>query len=75
MTQLFAIPLSQLSSSVMHTRDPTAVFTPDLCSRVSFVNFTTTLSSLQGQCMNVMLKCAAPQSSVLLVLQHAREAS
>lgn len=31
------------------TRDPTARFTPDLCSRVTFVNFTLTPSSLQNQ--------------------------
>jgi len=30
----------------MVTRDPNAVFTPDLCSRVTFVNFTVTPSSL-----------------------------
>jgi len=28
------------------TRDPTVHFTPDLCSRVTFVNFTVTSSSL-----------------------------
>lgn len=30
----------------MITRDSTARFTPDLCSRVTFVNFTVTQSSL-----------------------------
>jgi len=30
----------------MVTRDPNANFTPDLCSRVTFVNFTVTPSSL-----------------------------
>lgn len=30
----------------MVTRDPNAVFTPDICSRVTFVNFTVTMSSL-----------------------------
>ena len=40
----------------MITRNPTAVFTPDLCSRVTFVNFTVTPSSLQNQCLNIYLK-------------------
>eukprot|EP00927_Polykrikos_kofoidii_P026243 TRINITY_DN23401_c0_g4_i1.p1 TRINITY_DN23401_c0_g4~~TRINITY_DN23401_c0_g4_i1.p1 ORF type:complete len:2209 (-),score=513.79 TRINITY_DN23401_c0_g4_i1:103-6207(-) len=42
------------------TRDATAQFTPDLCSRVTFVNFTVTPSSLQGQCMNALLKSERP---------------
>lgn len=40
----------------MITRNPSAVFTPDLCSRVTFVNFTVTPSSLQNQCLNLYLK-------------------
>lgn len=40
----------------MITRNPTATFTPDLCSRVTFVNFTVTPSSLQNQCLNIYLK-------------------
>lgn len=36
----------------LFTRDPTAHFTPDLCSRVTFVNFTVTPSSLQSQCLH-----------------------
>eukprot|EP01094_Clydonella_sp_ATCC50884_P027826 TRINITY_DN8164_c0_g1_i2.p1 TRINITY_DN8164_c0_g1~~TRINITY_DN8164_c0_g1_i2.p1 ORF type:complete len:4596 (+),score=2011.83 TRINITY_DN8164_c0_g1_i2:76-13863(+) len=42
------------------TRDPTAHFTPDLCSRVTFVNFTVTPSSLQSQCLNSILKSERP---------------
>jgi dynein heavy chain 1, cytosolic len=42
------------------TRDSTAVFTPDLCSRVTFVNFTVTSSSLQNQAMNLALKSERP---------------
>jgi len=38
------------------TRDSSARFTPDLCSRVTFVNFTVTPSSLQNQCLNIYLK-------------------
>jgi dynein heavy chain 1 len=40
----------------MITRNPQAVFTPDLCSRVTFVNFTVTPSSLQNQCLNIYMK-------------------
>ena len=42
------------------TRDPTAHFTPDLCSRVTFVNFTVTPSSLQAQCLHEVLKSERP---------------
>ena len=42
------------------TRDPTVQFTPDLCSRVTFVNFTLTPSSLQNQCLNMVLKSERP---------------
>lgn len=38
------------------TRDSSVQFTPDICSRVTFVNFTITLSSLASQCMNALLK-------------------
>lgn len=40
----------------MITRNPQAAFTPDLCSRVTFVNFTVTPSSLQSQCLNIYMK-------------------
>ena len=40
----------------MFTRDANAFFTPDLCSRVTFVNFTVTPSSLMSQCLNIYLK-------------------
>jgi dynein heavy chain 1 len=44
----------------MTTRDSNAYFTPDLCSRVTFVNFTVTMSSLQNQCLNIYLKHERP---------------
>ncbi|KAJ6227585.1 dynein heavy chain [Anaeramoeba flamelloides] len=44
----------------MTTRDPTFNFTPDLCSRVTFCNFTVTLASLQSQCLNHTLKTERP---------------
>lgn len=40
----------------MFTRDANAKFTPDLCSRVTFVNYTVTPSSLMSQCLNIYLK-------------------
>lgn len=40
----------------MFTRDANALFTPDLCSRVTFVNFTVTQGSLMSQCLNIYLK-------------------
>ena len=40
----------------MLTRNSDAKFTPDLCSRVTFVNFTVTQASLQNQCINIYLK-------------------
>jgi len=44
----------------LSTRDPTAHFTPDLCSRVTFVNFTVTPKSLQSQCLHNVLKAEQP---------------
>lgn len=37
-----------------------AEFSPDVCSRVTFVNFTVTRSSLQSQCLNQVLKAERP---------------
>eukprot|EP01105_Mastigella_eilhardi_P022506 TRINITY_DN553_c0_g1_i1.p1 TRINITY_DN553_c0_g1~~TRINITY_DN553_c0_g1_i1.p1 ORF type:complete len:4613 (+),score=1400.71 TRINITY_DN553_c0_g1_i1:1522-13839(+) len=45
----------------LFTRDPTAHFTPDLCSRVTFVNFTVTPSSLQSQCLHQVLGTERPE--------------
>ena len=48
-------------------------FAPDLCSRVTFVNFTVTRGSLQTQCLNQVLKAERPdvdaKRSDLLKLQ------
>eukprot|EP00931_Biecheleriopsis_adriatica_P034702 TRINITY_DN20021_c0_g5_i1.p1 TRINITY_DN20021_c0_g5~~TRINITY_DN20021_c0_g5_i1.p1 ORF type:complete len:4603 (-),score=1119.02 TRINITY_DN20021_c0_g5_i1:34-13842(-) len=54
------IDFSPAFEMYMCTRDSTAQFTPDLCSRVTFVNFTVTPSSLQSQCMNSLLKSERP---------------
>ncbi|SPN99639.1 probable dynein heavy chain, cytosolic [Cephalotrichum gorgonifer] len=42
------------------TRDPSATFAPDICSRTTFVNFTVTQSSLQTQSLNEVLKSERP---------------
>ena len=44
----------------LSTRDPSATFPPDICSRTTFVNFTVTQSSLQTQSLNEVLKCERP---------------
>ncbi|CDJ57328.1 hypothetical protein EMWEY_00007760 [Eimeria maxima] len=50
------IDLSPAFSMYLATRDPTAQFTPDICSRVTIINFTLTPSSLVNQCLNIILK-------------------
>ena len=54
------IDYSEAFNLFMITRDPNAIFTPDLCSRVTFVNFTVTPSSLQNQCLMILLKEERP---------------
>ena len=44
----------------MLTRNSETKFTPDICSRVTFVNFTITQSSLMNQCVNLYLKNEQP---------------
>ncbi|KAL8769492.1 MAG: hypothetical protein Q9209_004553 [Squamulea sp. 1 TL-2023] len=44
----------------LSTRDPSAVFPPDICSRTTIVNFTITRSSLQTQSLNDVLKSERP---------------
>jgi dynein heavy chain 1 len=42
------------------TRNSNARFTADLCSRVTFVNFTIRPSSLEDQCLNIFLRNERP---------------
>ncbi|KAG8185039.1 hypothetical protein JTE90_017062 [Oedothorax gibbosus] len=67
------IDLSPSFCIFLSTRDPTVDFPPDICSRVTFVNFTVTRSSLQSQCLNQVLKAERPdideKRSDLLKLQ------
>ena len=44
----------------LSTRNPSATFAPDICSRTTFVNFTVTQSSLQTQSLNEVLKSERP---------------
>lgn len=44
----------------MITRNSESRFTPDLCSRVTFVNFTVTPASLQNQCLMIYLRSERP---------------
>ena len=44
----------------LSTRDPSATFAPDICSRTTFVNFSVTQSSLQTQSLNDVLKSERP---------------
>lgn len=42
------------------TKDPSLEFSPDICSRVTFVNFTMTRGTLQTQALNQVLKAERP---------------
>jgi dynein heavy chain 1, cytosolic len=46
----------------LSTRDPSISFSPDISSRVTFVNFTITRGSLQSQCLSQVLKVERPDS-------------
>ena len=67
------IDFSPAFSMFLTTRDPSARFAPDLCSRVTFVNFSVTPSSLRSQCLSKVLRVERPdidaQRSDLLKLQ------
>ncbi|KAF8560528.1 hypothetical protein P879_02533 [Paragonimus westermani] len=54
------IDLSPTFLIFLSTRDPSVEFPPDVCSRVTFVNFTVTRGSLQTQCLNAVLKSERP---------------
>ena len=62
----------------MTTRDPFFEFSPDVSSRVTFVNFTVTPMSLESQCLGRVLKAERPdvdkQRSDLLKLQGEYQA-
>ncbi|WWC91126.1 uncharacterized protein L201_006067 [Kwoniella dendrophila CBS 6074] len=55
------IDFSPAFTMFLSTRDPSVEFSPDICSRVTFVNFTMTRSSLQTQALNKVLKVERPE--------------
>ena len=55
------IDFSMSFNMFMVTRDSSCHFTPDLCSRVTFLNFTITQSSLQNQILDIVLKNERPE--------------
>uniref|UniRef100_A0A1I7XQH0 AAA_9 domain-containing protein n=1 Tax=Heterorhabditis bacteriophora TaxID=37862 RepID=A0A1I7XQH0_HETBA len=67
------IDLSPAFQIFLITRDASVEFSPDVCSRVTFVNFTVTSSSLASQCLNQVLRSERPdvdkKRSDLLKLQ------
>lgn len=58
---------------ILATKNPAVQLTPDLCSRVTLVNFTVTPDSLQSQSLSQLIKCEKPeleeQRASLLKLQ------
>jgi dynein heavy chain 1 len=56
------IDFSPSFTMFLSTRDPSVEFSPDICSRVTFVNFTMTRSSLQSQSLDQALKVERPDT-------------
>lgn len=58
---------------ILSTKNPAVQLTPDVCSRVTLLNFTVTPASLQSQSMSQVVKCEKPeletQRAALLKLQ------
>ena len=46
---------------ILTTKNPAAKLTPDLCSRVTLINFTVTPASLQSQSLSLILKIEKPE--------------
>lgn len=56
------IDFSPAFTMFLSTRDPSVEFSPDICSRVTFVNFTMTRGSLQSQSLNQVLRIERPDT-------------
>ena len=56
------IDFSPSFTMFLSTRDPSVEFSPDICSRVTFVNFTMTRGSLQSQSLDQILKEERPET-------------
>ncbi len=54
------IDFSEHFQLYLSTRNPSAAFAPDVCSRTTFINFTVTRSSLRTQSLNDVLKAERP---------------
>ncbi|CAD5206375.1 unnamed protein product [Bursaphelenchus okinawaensis] len=54
------IDLSPAFKVFLVTRDSSVNFPPDVCSRVTFVNFTITRTSLETQCLHQVLRSERP---------------
>ena len=54
------IDFSPAFTIFLATRDPSIDFSPDICSRVTFVNFTMTRASLQSQSLSQVLRVERP---------------
>ncbi|KAL3112905.1 hypothetical protein niasHT_015611 [Heterodera trifolii] len=54
------IDLSPAFKIFLFTRDSSVEFPADVCSRVTFVNFTTTRASLETQCLHQVLRSERP---------------
>lgn len=67
------VDVSPLFTMYMSTRESNFQFSPDICGRVTMVNFTVTLSSLQSQCLHQLMETERPKTekmrSDLLKLQ------
>eukprot|EP00580_Thalassiosira_gravida_P013013 CAMPEP_0201649336 /NCGR_PEP_ID=MMETSP0493-20130528/39238_1 /ASSEMBLY_ACC=CAM_ASM_000838 /TAXON_ID=420259 /ORGANISM="Thalassiosira gravida, Strain GMp14c1" /LENGTH=1668 /DNA_ID=CAMNT_0048125185 /DNA_START=87 /DNA_END=5093 /DNA_ORIENTATION=- len=46
---------------ILTTKNPAVKFTPDICSRVTLVNFTVTPAGLQSQSLSRILECEKPE--------------
>ncbi|KAI8459260.1 dynein heavy chain, N-terminal region 1-domain-containing protein [Phakopsora pachyrhizi] len=56
------IDFSPAFTMFLSTRDPSVEFSPDICSRVTFVNFTMTRASLQSQSLSQVLRVERPDT-------------
>ncbi|KAL0062953.1 dynein heavy chain [Marasmius tenuissimus] len=56
------IDFSPSFTMFLSTQDPSVKFSPDICSRVTFVNFMMTRSSLQSQSLDHVLKVERPDT-------------
>lgn len=46
---------------ILTTKNPAAKLTPDICSRVTLINFTVTPASLQSQSLSLILRTSKPE--------------